>query len=193
MKFTVNGYSQEKLIKMNLDLIDSLILRVLADMYSSNSQKIEYKIINDDKYMWSKYGYILEQIPIIGSERTLIRKIDSLIEKNIIKKIVLTSKKGVKGKYLYIAFDKTYEELTEYQEPHDKMSIGTGNHMTNCQEPHDKMSSDHMTKCHIKDSSIIMALTNFLKNLYHYSSIIFAVVNHCPCMAKEKMFVIGCM
>ena len=49
MKFTVNGYSQEKLIKMNLDLIDSLILRVLADMYSSNSNKIEYKIINDDK------------------------------------------------------------------------------------------------------------------------------------------------
>ena len=35
-----------------------------------------------------------------------------------------------------------------------------------------------------------MALTNFLKNLYHYSSIIFAVVNHCPCMAKEKMFVL---
>lgn len=155
MKFTVNGYSQKKLIEMNLDLIDSLILRVLADMYSSNSNKIEYRIINDDKYMWSKYGYILEQIPIIGSERTLIRKIDSLIEKTILKKIVLTSKKGVKGKYLYIAFDKTYEELTEYQEPHDKMSIGTGNHMTNCQEPHDKMSSDHMTKCHIKDSSII--------------------------------------
>lgn len=155
MKFTVNGYSQEKLIKMNLDLIDSLILRVLADMYSSNSNKIEYKIINDDKYMWSKYGYILEQIPIIGSERTLIRKIDSLIEKNILKKIVLTAKKGVKGKYLYIAFDKTYEELTEYQEPHDKMSVDTDNQMTNCQEPHDKMSSDHMTKCHIKDSSII--------------------------------------
>ena len=87
MKFTVNGYSQEKLIKMNLDLIDSLILRVLADMYSSNSNKIEYKIINDDKYM-CKYGYILEQIPIIGSERTLIRKIDSLIEKNILKFIV---------------------------------------------------------------------------------------------------------
>lgn len=155
MKYTINGYSQEKLIKMNLDLIDSLILRVLADMYSSNSQKIEYKIINDDKYMWSKYGYILEQIPIIGSERTLIRKIDSLIEKNIIKKVVLSSKKGVKGKYLYIAFDKSYEGLTEYQIPDDKMSVDTDNQMTNCQEPHDKMSSDHMTKCHIKDSSII--------------------------------------
>lgn len=155
MKYTVNGYSQKKLIEMDLDLIDSLILRVLADMYSGNSKKIEYKIINDDKYMWSKYGYILEQIPIIGSERTLIRKIDSLIEKNILKKVVLSSKKGVKGKYLYIAFDKSYEGLTEYQIPDDKMSVDTDNQMTKCQEPHDKMSSDHMTKCHIKDSSII--------------------------------------
>lgn len=166
MKYTVNGYSQEKLIKMNLDLIDSLILRVLADMYSSNSQKIEYKIINDDKYMWSKYGYILEQIPIIGSKRTLIRKIDSLIEKNILKKVVLTSKKGVKGKYLYIAFDKNYEELTEYQEPHDKMSVDTDNQMTKCQEPHDKMPSDHMTNCHVKDSSIIDSSITYINNTH---------------------------
>ena len=32
MKYTINGYSQEKLLKNNLDLSDSLILRVLADI-----------------------------------------------------------------------------------------------------------------------------------------------------------------
>ena len=80
MKYTINGYSQEKLLKNNLDLPDSLILRVLADIYSSNSKKIEYKIMNNDKYMWISYGYLFEQIPVIGSERTLVRKIDNLIE-----------------------------------------------------------------------------------------------------------------
>ena len=29
MKYTINGYSQEKLLKNNLDLSDSIILRVL--------------------------------------------------------------------------------------------------------------------------------------------------------------------
>ena len=85
MKYTINGYSQEKLLKNNLDLSDSIILRVLADIYSSNGKKIEYKIINNDKYMWISYGYLFEQIPVIGSERTLVRKIDNLIKKKILK------------------------------------------------------------------------------------------------------------
>ena len=114
MKYTINGYSQEKLLKNNLDLSDSIILRVLADIYSSNGKKIEYKIINNDKYMWISYGYLFEQIPIIGSERTLVRKIDNLIKKKILKKELVTSKKGIKGRFLYISFGEKYFELTEY-------------------------------------------------------------------------------
>ena len=114
MKYTINGYSQEKLLKNNLDLSDSLILRILADIYSSNGKKIEYKIINNDKYMWISYGYLFEQIPILGSERTLVRKIDNLIAKKMLKKELVTSKKGIKGRFLYISFGERYFELTEY-------------------------------------------------------------------------------
>ena len=99
MKYTINGYSQEALIKNDLDLIDSLILRTLSDMYSSNSKKIDYKILeneveerelegekkdNRDKFMWIKYSYLFEQIPIVGIERTIIRRIDKLIKKKIL-------------------------------------------------------------------------------------------------------------
>ena len=174
MKYTINGYSQEKLLKNNLDLSDSIILRVLADIYSSNGKKIEYKIINNDKYMWISYGYLFEQIPIIGSERTLVRKIDSLIEKGMLKKELVTSKKGIKGRFLYISFGEKYFELTEYsnntketeeekeeaKKPNDKLTsedtkcqIDT-NQMTKCQGPNDKLTSHQMTKCHNKDSSI---------------------------------------
>lgn len=150
MKYTINGYSQEKLIEYDIDLSSSLILRVIADMYTSNSKKLEYKMLDDDKYMWCTYGYLLEQIPILGTERTLIRKIDSLIEKNILKKKILSQRNGKPGRYLYISLGEIYDSLIEYI-PNDKKS---SEQMTNCLEVDDKMSFDLMTKCHDKDSSI---------------------------------------
>jgi len=158
MKYTINGYSQEALIKNDLDLIDSLILRTLSDMYSSNSKKIDYKILeyetegnktDKDKFMWIKYGYLFEQVPIVGSERTIIRRIDKLIEKKFLKKQVLNCKNGIKGTFLYVTFDENYSDLTEYE---DKMS---SEGMTNWQGGYDKMSSEGMTNWHDKDSSII--------------------------------------
>ena len=163
MKYTVNGYSQEALIKNGLDLIDSLILRTLSDMYLSNSKKIDYKILeneveerksegekkdNKDKFMWIKYSYLFEQIPIVGSERTIIRRIDKLIKKKILKKRVLNCRNGVKGTFLYVALNESYSDLTEYE---DKMS---SEGMTNWQGGYDKMSSEGMTNWHDKDSSI---------------------------------------
>ena len=191
MKYTINGYSQEKLLKNNLDLSDSLILRVLADIYSSNSKKIEYKIMNNDKYMWISYGYLFEQIPVIGSKRTLVRKIDKLIEKGILKKELVISKRGIKGRFLYVSFGEKYFELTEYsnnanekieaKEKEDKVKksnnslsskntkcqIGT-DQMTKCHEPNDKLTSYQMTKCHNKDSSIdnTSINNNILNNIY---------------------------
>ena len=191
MKYTINGYSQEKLLKNNLDLSDSLILRVLADIYLSNSKKIEYKIMNNDKYMWISYGYLFEQIPVIGSERTLVRKIDNLIEKGMLKKELVTSKKGIKGRFLYVSFGEKYFELTEYsnnvnkkievKEKEDKVkksnnSLSSENtkcqidtdQMTKCHEPNDKLTSYQMTKCHNKDSSIdnTSINNNILNNTY---------------------------
>ncbi len=157
MKYTINGYSQEALIKNDLDLIDSLILRTLSDMYSSNSKKIDYKILeyeternktDKDKFMWIKYGYLFEQIPIVGSERTIIRRIDKLIEKKFLKKQVLNCRNGIKGTFLYVTFDENYSDLTEYE---DKMS---SEGMTNWQGGYDKMSSEGMTNWQDKDSSI---------------------------------------
>lgn len=203
MKYTINGYSQEKLLKNNLDLSDSLILRVLADIYSSNGKKIEYKIINNDKYMWISYGYLFEQIPILGSERTLVRKIDNLIAKKMLKKELVTSKKGIKGRFLYISFGEKYFELTEYsnntkeeikakeiEERKDetektKCQIDT-DQMTKCHGPNDKLTSHQMTKCHNKDSSIdnTSINNNILNNIY--SSVIDYLNEKTERTGKEK-------
>ena len=148
MKYTINGYSQEKLIENDIDLSTSLILRVIADMYTSNSNSLEYKIIDNDKYMWCTYRYLVKQIPIIGTDKTLKRKIETLVEKKILKKIVLPERNGVKGNYLYITLGENYSLLMEYT-PQDKKDLGT-----KCPEGRDKMSSPLGTKCPNKDSSI---------------------------------------
>lgn len=148
MKYTIHGYSQEKLIENDIDLSTSLILRVIADMYTSNSNSLEYKIIDNDKYMWCTYGYLVKQIPIIGTDKTLKRKIETLVEKKILKKIVLPERNGIKGNYLYITLGENYSLLMEYT-PQDKKDLGT-----KCLEGKDKMSPPLGTKCPNKDSSI---------------------------------------
>ena len=160
MKYTIYGYSQEKLNNQGIDLESALILRVIADLYTSNSKKIEYKIMENDKYMWCTYGYIYKQIPIVGSEKTMIRKIDSLIEKGILKKIVLKEKNGKKGNYLFITLGENYSDLTEYSTDEETKDVDRGTDKmssplpTKCHEGTDKMSSPLVTNCHNKDSSI---------------------------------------
>lgn len=160
MKYTIYGYSQEKLNNQGIDLESALILRVVADLYTSNSKKIEYRIMENDKYMWCTYGYIHEQIPIVGAERTMIRKIDSLIEKGILKKIVLKEKNGKKGNYLFITLGENYSDLTEYSTDEETKDVDRGTDKmssplpTKCHEGTDKMSSPLVTNCHNKDSSI---------------------------------------
>ena len=129
MKNTINGFKQDKLIENKLDLADSLILRLFADMYSSNSSKIEYqileyevenketneKILEKDKFMWITYDYLYSQIPLVGSKSTFIRKTGELVEKGFLKKQVTNSKKGKKGTFLYISFGTKFSELLEYE------------------------------------------------------------------------------
>ena len=93
MKYNICGYNQKALIKYGLDGNDALLLRTIMDIYSSSSDTLEYLIINEDKYMWLTYSYLAEQIQILGSVRTIKRKIDNFIEKDILKKVILSSKK----------------------------------------------------------------------------------------------------
>ena len=129
MKNTINGFRQDKLIENGLDLADSLILRLFADMYSSNSSKIEYQILEyevenektkektlgKDKFMWITYDYLYSQIPLVGSKSTFIRKVGELVKKGFLKKKVKNSKKGKKGTFLYISFGTKFSELLEYE------------------------------------------------------------------------------
>lgn len=155
MKFTVCGYSQTALIEYNLDFDDAFILKTISDIYFSHSEKITSIIFENCKYIWLSYKYIHKEIPIIGTERTLINKITLLVKKGFLKKITQNSRNGKKGKFLYFSLGEKYNLLTD-----KKIS---SQQMKNLHEGNEKTSSEPMKNFHIKDQLYNINNTNIKK------------------------------
>ncbi|HHD2791843.1 hypothetical protein [Clostridium perfringens] len=151
MKYTVHGLQQEKLIEMGLDNDDALILSVIKEMYSS--KKMEYQIIDGERFIWIDQGHLLEQIPIIGAQRSLKRRLKKLDEMKIIERRVVFEKDGVKGKFSYINITSKLDYLSEYI-PWDKMSQGLGQSVPRVG-----------TKCPNKDTPIRDSINNISKDI----------------------------
>ncbi len=112
MKYTILGFQQEKLIENKLDVNDALLLRAIKDMYSSAS--MEFISECDVKYMWINYTYLQKQVPIIGSKRSLKRRIKNYADNLLILRILKHNRKGQKGNYSYIAPTIRLDELQDY-------------------------------------------------------------------------------
>ena len=161
MKFTICGYNQTVLIEHNLTLDDVFILKVISDIYFSQSEKINSIIFENCKYIWLSYKYIHKEIPIIGTERTLINRINSLVEKGFLKKIVKNRKDGKTGKFLYFSLGGNYSLITgENKKTDEKVS---SNQMKNFHEGNEKTSSEPMKNFHIKDQLYNINNTNIKK------------------------------
>ena len=137
MKYTIYGFQQAKLIENKLTNDDALILRLIKDMYSSAG--MEFEDFEGIKFMWVNYTYFLNQIPIIGTKRNLMRKIEFYGEEFLLIRKLQKSKNGKRGNFAYIAPTTKLDDLQDY----DKMSQGLGQNVIRV-----------VTKCHNKDSSI---------------------------------------
>lgn len=155
MRYNICGYSQEILLNYNLDCNDATLLRTFMDIYTSSSEKLEYITIENEKFVWLTYGYISEQLQLLGSPRTIKRKIDKLIEKNILKRVILNSKNKKAGKYMYLAPGENYSVFENKNTEEKNQMTNAPHQVTKCHKGHDKVSLDPMTSCQVKDSSII--------------------------------------
>ena len=126
MKYTIHGFSQKRLVEAGLDNDDALILSVIKDMYSSKN--MQFQIIDGERFIWIDQGYLLEQIPIIGTQRSLKRRLKKFDDLKIIERKVLFCKDGIRGKFSYINITSKLDNLTEYI-PWDKMSQGLGQYV----------------------------------------------------------------
>lgn len=107
MKFTINGFNQEKLIGYGLDAVDALILRYFIDFKDSGDMVIE--IINNKPYYWVRYSYLISTIPIINlkSKDALRRRLKKL-EKC---KVLIHYHKNQGGSYSYYGIGPNYKYL----------------------------------------------------------------------------------
>ena len=140
MKYSILGFQQCKLIENKLTVEDAFILRVIKDMYSSST--MEFINENNVKYMWINYSYLLDQIPIIGSKRNLMRRIDKYSNELLIFRLLKHKRKGVKGNFSYIAPTEKLDKLQDFDL------------MTKSHKGYDKNGIRVMTKSHNKDTSI---------------------------------------
>lgn len=102
MRWTIEGFSQKRLVGLGLDAIDAVLLRFVADFYLSG--KMQKVIMGDQEYFWLCYSHVLSELPILGIEkRQLSNRMDKLVEAGVMKKEVVRSGIGTRA---YIRFDE---------------------------------------------------------------------------------------
>ena len=150
MKYTINGFSQKKLIECGLDLVDSMILRWFIDFKDTN--KMKAKIIDDIPYYWIYYEKLIEDIPIIGikNKEALFRRFKKMINAKILLHKVVRSG----GVFSYFALGPEYECL-----------INDNSKSTQKSEQIDSSVDECRLKSRNKDRSIINRSIN-INNIY---------------------------
>lgn len=107
MKYTILGFSQEKLIELGLDYVDAIILRYFVDF--RETKRMTIKIINGEQYYWVKYESILEEYPILNikTKDSMYRRLKKLEEAKILKHVTIRNN----GTYSYYNIGENYLEL----------------------------------------------------------------------------------
>lgn len=88
MKYTIEGFSQKKLIDMRLDVSDALILRWFMDFSATGSMK---SVINDGKtYFLVRYEGIIRDIPLLGisSTKGIANRFNKYVELGLMERLI---------------------------------------------------------------------------------------------------------
>ncbi|ADX42580.1 hypothetical protein [Tetrasphaera phage TJE1] len=65
MIFTIQGFSQQRLVENNLDPIDAVLLRWFVDFYASGAMSMIANA-NGVCFGWVKYSRVIEELPCLG-------------------------------------------------------------------------------------------------------------------------------
>ena len=125
MKYTIMGFSQEKLIEYNMDLTDVCILRYFVDFKDSGEMVKE--IYKDEIYYWINYAKLREAIPIINisSNDVIRRRLRELQLKGI---LIHYTRNDFRGTYSFYNLGQNYKNLIHTQKndnAHDS-KVGEG-------------------------------------------------------------------
>lgn len=108
MKYSILGFSQEKIIELGLDLSDALLLRYFVDF--KDTGKMLKEEMDGRSYYWVKYEHIKEYLPVlqVSSDR-IYRKLKNLAKIGVLEHKTVRNH----GTYSYYALGKRYLELID--------------------------------------------------------------------------------
>lgn len=111
MKYTIMGFSQERVMELNesgcnIDITDLAILNWLEKI--SNSPKVVKEVIDGNAYFWVNYQSLLDDMPILGiKKRMLYARLQKMVDAGILSHQV--KKQG--GTFSMYAFSNVYDQL----------------------------------------------------------------------------------
>jgi len=107
MKYTLEGYSQEKATHLGLDLIDLTLLRYYADFQATDLMTEQEH--NGKTFYWVKYSSVVEELPILGLNKESIgRRMMKLVDVGVLEHLHL---KNSQGSFSYFRFGPNYLSL----------------------------------------------------------------------------------
>lgn len=109
MQYSFLGFSVKKIMEFNLDIKDLAILRYFIDF--KDSGRMNYEIIDGEKYYWVSYQSFAKEMPYLGLEkRTVMARMLKLRDLGILNHY--TKKEGGTFSYFKLG-EKFYEDFTE--------------------------------------------------------------------------------
>jgi hypothetical protein len=110
LKYTIEGFSQEKMVALGMDAIDAVVLRWIVDF--THTGKMKMKTEGDRTFYWIQYGTLIKELPILKIEKqALAGRLKKMVTSGI-----LTHKHVLEGgSYSYFGFGDKYETLISGQ------------------------------------------------------------------------------
>ena len=114
MQYTFLGFSQERLLDLDLDDRDAALLRFFIDFKDAGGMYSEE--YHGETYYWVKYDHIKQELPIIGQhfkKDAIYRRFKNMAQKGVLKH--RTKKDG--GTFSYYTVGDLYYSLITSSEP----------------------------------------------------------------------------
>ena len=119
MKYSIERFSQEQLIKHGLDCRDAIFLGWLIDFQAAD--RVKKHIEDQDVYYWLDHQKIIDELPILGRSTlaSVGKYINQLVEKSVLDKHTIRrgTDKGTAVFYRVVP-DLVYDCTTETDEEH---------------------------------------------------------------------------
>lgn len=154
MRYSILGFSQEKMLEYKLDPIDALLLDWFQIFFTG---KMEKMIVDDNGkqkiFGWVKISKVLEDLPCLGinSEKGIKRRFDVFVEKNILERKTVQKQSGKRSFYKATELFESLINTIALNNNKSENKVNEKSHNNNLQIQN-TVNSDNTKTLHIEEN-----------------------------------------